>query len=160
MSVPENFKPGYRAQTGSHTFTAAEIVAFAKKFDRQRFHLDAKAAKASLFGGLCASGWHTTAVWMRKQRDHMAALAARQQAAGIAPVEYGPSPGFRNLRWLKPVFAGDTVTFFSQLQDRRPSASMPGWQVLSLFNGADNQKGERVLEFESAAFARLGPGQD
>jgi len=155
MSMPENFRPGFRAVTGSHRFTADEIVAFAKKFDRQPFHLDEGAAKASLFGGLCASGWHTAAMWMRKQRDHMAALTARQQAEGIIPVEYGPSPGFRNLRWPRPVFAGDEVTFFSEMADRRPSASMPGWHVLTLLNGGDNQDGEPVLRFQSAAFARL-----
>lgn len=140
---------GERTELGSFTFTADDIMAFASAFDPQRFHIDEAAAKASLFGGLCASGWHTGAVWMRL----MVAQRRRVQALmGAAMPKLGSSPGFRNLKWLKPVFAGDTITYTSTLIDKRASASRPDWGLVFHHNVGVNQRGETVFMFDGCVF--------
>ena len=154
--LPAVFQPGTHVELGSHEFTPDEIVRFASQFDPQPFHLDAKAAVGSVFGALCASGWHTASVWMRKMRDYQASEAAQAAKEGLPAVIAGPSPGFRNLKWLKPVYAGDTVSYFYETVSSRLSASKPGWYVVTGRNGGSNQKGELVLEFESTALLRVG----
>jgi acyl dehydratase len=140
---------GEETPLGSFTFMADDIIAFARAFDPQRFHIDEAAAKASLFGGLCASGWHTAAVWMRlmvAQRRHV------ERALGADAPRLGPSPGFRNLKWLKPVFAGDTIIYSSTITDKRPSASRPGWGLVFHRNTGVNQTGEPVFSFDGCVF--------
>jgi acyl dehydratase len=95
---------------GSHTFTKDEIITFARQFDPQPFHLDEAAGKASLFGGLCASGWHTAAIWIRHFVAYRQKIEQQIRDSGNVVARYGPSPGFRNLRWLKPIYPGDTIT--------------------------------------------------
>jgi acyl dehydratase len=73
----------------------------------------------------------------------------RARVAGERPAVLGPSPGFRDLRWLKPVYAGDTIRYHSTLTEKRPSASRPGWGLVFQHNTGDNQHGERVFEFRS-----------
>ena len=138
---------------GSHTFTAEEIKRFARKFDPQPFHLDEEAAKASIFGGLCASGWHTMAVWMRMMVDKRKQIAAEMTARGEPIPTLGPSPGFRDLRWLKPVYVGDTISYSSTVTDKRPSSSRPEWGVISVQTTGVNQNGEPVVSVVSTAFA-------
>lgn len=140
---------GARTELGSYRFTAADIIAFASAFDPQRFHLDEAAAKASLFGGLCASGWHTAAIWMKLMVAHRRRIEA---AMGAAAPKLGPSPGFRNLRWLKPVFAGDTITYSSTVIDKRASTSRPGWGLVFHRNEGVNQSGELVYSFDGCVF--------
>ncbi|MCB1384820.1 MAG: MaoC family dehydratase [Nitratireductor sp.] len=152
--MPDFMQPGWEGEIGRHTFAADEIIAFARKFDPQPFHLSEAAARESLFGALCASGWHTAAMWMRKHRDFSAIRVAARRAAGLAIPEYGPSPGFRNLAWLKPVFAGDTITYFNTTRQCRASASRPGWHVLTAGHRALNQHGETVLTFDSVVLIR------
>ncbi len=142
---------------GSHTFTADEIKAFAAAYDPQPFHLDEEAARASHFGGLCASGWHTCAIWMRLMIDAVDRARVDALARGLPVAERGPSPGFRDLRWLKPVYAGDTITYSATLIDKRVSASRPGWGLVTHRNAGVNQKGERVLEFTASAFLQRRP---
>lgn len=154
MKLPPSFTPGHRAEIGSHLFSEADIIAFASKYDPQVFHIDPQAAKASLFGGHCASGWHTAAMWMRKQRDHETRSAADWQASGGSPVEYGPSPGFRALKWLRPVHAGDTITYYTTTKECRPSGSRPGWLVTTTLNEGFNQRGEPVISFETSVLVR------
>ncbi len=140
---------GTRTELGSFTFTADDIVAFAQAFDPQRFHIDEAAAKASLFGGLCASGWHTGAVWMRLM------VANRRRVQGVmgdAMPRLGSSPGFRNLKWLKPVFAGDTISYASTMIEKRASASRPGWGLVFHHNTGINQRGETVFMFDGCVF--------
>ena len=144
---------GERTELGSHTFTAAEIKAFAQKFDPQRFHVDEAAAAASHFGRLCASGWHTAAVYMRlfvafEQRE---ADAAR--ARGETPARDGPSPGIRDLRWLKPVYVGDTISFAREITELRDETRRPGWGLMVARNTGTNQHGEPVFSFVGAKFA-------
>lgn len=142
-------------ELGSLVFTPQEIVAFARSFDPQPFHMDEEAAKKSSFGSLCASGWHTAAGWMAAMVSHR-----RRQEAMLAPAaapRLGPSPGFKNLRWLKPVYAGDRITYHSAVADKRPSVSRPDWGLFFHHNTGVNQKGETVLSFDGCVFIERKP---
>ena len=143
---------GEPIELGAHTFTAEEIKAFARCFDPQPFHLDEAAAERSSFGALCASGWHTMAVWMRMLVDYRQRKVAEMAARGEPIAEMGPSPGFRDLRWLKPVYAGDTISYASTVIDKRPSNSRPEWGVISVRTTGHNQRGEPVVSVISTAF--------
>jgi acyl dehydratase len=149
---------GRREELGSYTFTPDAIVAFAREFDPQPFHVDEAAGRASHFGGLVASGWHTAACWMRSLVAHRTRMNAILAEQGLPKPRFGPSPGFRNLRWLKPVRAGDTLAFASTLADKRASASRPGWGIAFSHNTAHNQRGELVFSFEGAVFWGRRPG--
>lgn len=141
---------------GEHRFTAEDIVAFASQFDPQPFHMDPDAAARSSFGALAASGWHTGAVWMRCLVERRDAAVREAAAAGIEPPRFGPSPGFTDLRWLRPVFAGDTIRYATTLVDKRASASRPGWGLTFNHNTGWNQHGAKVFEFSGSAFIGLG----
>ena len=157
MGFFEDLTIGETEELGSHSFTAEEIKAFAAAYDPQPFHLDEEAGRQSHFGGLCASGWHTAAVWMGLMIAHAKRFAAEAEAAGRPVPELGPSPGFRDLRWLRPVYAGDTITYSSTLVDKRPSSSRPRWGIVSHRNVGVNQKGEPVFEFVGTAFWERRP---
>lgn len=147
---------GETVTIGSHTFEADEIMAFARKYDPQPFHVDEVAARNSVLGGLCASGWHTAAMWMKYNlRTRQDAISTPWEGPGPRP-EFGPSPGFRNLKWLKPVYAGDTITFTKRTLDHRPLSSRPGWRLMSLMCEAFNASGAKVLEFESVVMLKTG----
>src|SRR5215470_15983585 len=123
MSFFEDIKVGHRREIGSFIFTAEGIKAFARRFDPQRFHLVEEEGCKSLFGGLAASGWHVGSVCMKllvadAQRQAREAAARDEKVAVL-----GPSPGFRELRWLKPVLAGDTISFASEVVSKRTSES-------------------------------------
>jgi len=144
----EDIEVGARRELGSYTFTAGEIKRFAAQFDPQPFHLDEEAAKRSHFGGLVASGWHTASVFMKLQSRLINQIGADVSKAG-------PSPGYRNLRWLKPVFAGDTLTYATEVVRKRELATRPQWGIVFSHITALNQRGELVYEFEaSVMFAR------
>jgi acyl dehydratase len=139
-----------RTELGSLTFSAEEIIAFAGPFDPQIFHLDAEIAKTTSFGGLCASGWHTACVWMQLmviERRRQAAVAGTRRTAQL-----GTSPGFRNLRWIKPVFAGDTISYATTIAEKRASASRPQWGLVFHNNTGTNQHGELVFSFDGCVF--------
>jgi acyl dehydratase len=154
MSLPPIFTVGHVEQLGSHVFTADEIMAFARKYDPQIFHLDEEAARKSVLGGLCASGWHTAAIGMRKQRDRTTQMLAELERDGLGKVEYGPSPGYKNLKWIRPVYAGDEIAYISETIECRASASRPGWHVMRCRNAGTNQKGQPVFAFESTVLVR------
>lgn len=156
MTLDAYFRIGETITLGSHTFEADEIKAFAAKYDPQRFHMDEEEARDSVFGKLCASGWHTAATWMKynlKRRED----AGEQpwEGPGARP-EFGPSPGFQNLKWLKPVYAGETVTFTRRALAHRALATRPGWRLLTIMCEAFDSTGDRVLEFESAVLVKAG----
>lgn len=137
---------------GRQTFAAEDIIAFARRYDPQPFHLDEAAGKASLFGGLAASGWHTGAGWMRTVVDFWNARAAE------APLpRRGPGFGLRELEWLSPVLAGDRLDYFGRVVEARPSASRPGWGIVTMRNYALNQYGTPVFAFTGAALWGLEP---
>ena len=145
---------GTRRELGSYTFTAERIKAFAAKYDPQAFHLDEEAGRKSLFGGLAASGWHTASAWMRAAVDS----GSRERAAdGDDALAGGPSPGFKNLRWPKPVLAGDTITFFTEVKSKRASATRPEWGLIFVLNTGENQRGELVFSFDGSAFVARRP---
>lgn len=152
MKFYEDLAVGDHADIGTHRFTADEIKTFARAFDPQPFHIDEEAAKHSHFGALCASGWHTAATWMRLMvhyRRHQAAVLA---ARGEPIPQLGPSPGFRDLKWLKPVYAGDTIAYATEVVEKRASISHPQWGLVGFLNSGTNQRGETVLSFISTAF--------
>ena len=153
--IPAFLKPGANTVIGSHRFDADEIIRFGKQFDPQRFHTDPKAARESLLGGLCASGWHTTSVWMRLQRESVDEHTVKLKAAGKSYPEFGPSPGMSGLKWFRAVFAGDTITYANTIREFRRSKSRPEWWILRNFSEGKNQHLEKVIEFESTVFVKL-----
>jgi acyl dehydratase len=152
MKFWDDIAVGERTELGRHTFTADGIKSFARRFDPQPFHLDEAAAARSHFGALCASGWHTASIWMRLMVEHTnredEAMRARSEPVAVL----GPSPGFRELKWLKPVYVDDTITYFTEVLDKRPSNSRPQWGLMSIRNSGVNQKGDMVISFISTAF--------
>ena len=154
MKFFEDIVIGERSELGSHTFTADDIKTFARRYDPQPFHLDEAAAARSHFGALCASGWHTAATWMRLMVEYQVREDAARRARGEAVATLGPSPGFRELKWIRPVYAGDTVKYSTEIIDKRASGSRPGWGIMSIHNTGVNQKGEPVISFISVAFVQ------
>lgn len=152
MRYFEDIVIGTRRELGTYMFTAERIKAFAGKYDPQPFHLDEEAGRMSLFGDLAASGWHTAAACMRCGVDSRARESAAAKARGDDVPAGGPSPGFKNLRWPKPVLAGDTVTYFSEVTSKRPSVSRPQWGLVFFLNTGINQRGELVFSFDGSGF--------
>jgi acyl dehydratase len=137
---------------GSQTFTADAIKRFALKYDPQPVHVDEAAAKASAAGGLCASGWHTASAMMRSLVDYFDAMEARARAAGEPYLNSGPSPGFDDLKWPHPVYAGDSITYTARVVAKRPSRSRPGWGLLSMTATGVNQDGKTVFSVTTHVF--------
>ncbi|WP_407946675.1 hotdog family protein [Pararhizobium mangrovi] len=152
MDLESWFASGRRLRLGSRHFDEAEILSFARKYDPQRF--DAEAARDTMFGGLCASGWHTTAAWMRANVDHWQARLAEARANGEAVPEFGPSPGFRELSWPRPVYAGETVTFHFAAIRSRALASRPGWHLMEHYGEGESEDGTLVMRFEGLFMVR------
>jgi acyl dehydratase len=148
----EDVELGKARELGSFTFTAEEIKRFARRYDPQPFHIDEEAAAKSHYGGLIASGWHVAAVWMKL-------TVASRSRSDPAP-RLGPSPGFRNMGWLKPVRAGDTLAFFSEPVDKKTSASRPQWGLVMMKNGARNQAGDLAFRFDGVVFWERRPSTD
>lgn len=149
MKFIDLYPTDVRLELGTIHFSAASIIRYAEKFDPQPFHLDAEAAKNSVFEGLCASGWQTSASWMKCFLNFWSKEAMRLVAQGIEPPKLGPSPGFRNLKWLRPVYAGDDVTYFTTMKASRALASRPGTYMNTTLNEGVNQHGDVVVTFES-----------
>ncbi len=152
MPYFDDMKVGERSELGSFTFTAELIKAFARQFDPQPFHLDEEAGRKSLFGGLCASGWHVGSVGMKLIVARNRRVVEEAAAKGEVEPAPGPSPGFRELKWLKPVLAGDTLSYSSEIVALRASVSKPEWGILQARNSACNQRGELVFTFLATAF--------
>jgi acyl dehydratase len=158
MKYLDDLAIGERFALGSYTFRAGEIKAFARRFDPQRFHVDEGEAERSHFGAVCASGLHTAVVWVRLKVEYRKRADETARARGEKVAAIGPAPGFRNLKWLKPVFADDTITYAAEVMDARPSNSRPGWGLLSMRGSGVNQRGEIVLTFDSTTFLERRPG--
>ena len=134
MEYFEDIRVGAVRETAGHTMTKDEIVAFASDFDPQPFHVDEAAAMAGPYGGVIASGWHTAAVMMRLIVDQ---FAGRVASAG--------SPGFDRLRWLKPVYPGDTLRVRSTCTEKTPSRSRPNLGICKFTTEVLNQNDEVVM---------------
>lgn len=134
----ESFDVGQIQNFGAYEVTEEEIIEFAEKYDPQFFHLDHEAAKQSLFGGLCASGWHTCSMTM-------AMMVANMDKNGRSL----GSPGIDNLRWLRPVYPGDVLSVQMEVMDTRPSKSRPNIGIVVSKVSVSNHKAEVVMEFTS-----------
>lgn len=134
----EDFEEGASIPLGSKNVTAAEIIDFASQFDAQPMHLDEAAGKASILGGLSASGWHTCCMFMRMMCD---AFLLDSTSQG--------SPGIDYVRWKRPVLAGDILTGSSTVTAKRESASRPGLGFVTCRHELRNQHGEVVAELQN-----------
>lgn len=157
MTFFEDMRVGDTYAIGRHTFTAPDIKGFATRFDPQLFHVDEEAGARSHFGGLCASGWHTAAMWMRLMTDHRRGMAEAARARGEPVAMIGPALGFRELKWLKPVYVGDTIEYSSEVIETRISNSRPSFGLMTIRATGRNQKSEIVLSFVSTAFVERRP---
>jgi acyl dehydratase len=159
MKFFEDIRVGEKVEIGCHAFTADSIKSFAARFDPQPFHLDEAAAARSHFGQLCASGWHTACVWMRLLIEQRRREDDAMRARGEPVAALGVSPGFRELQWLKPVYAGDTIAYATEVIETRPLTSRPGWGLVWSRNTGINQRGEPVISFIGGVFVecRLQP---
>ena len=133
----EDFPVGTVREFGCKTVSRDEVLAFASAFDPQPFHLDDAAAKASVFGGLSASGWHTCAMVMRMMCDGYLNDSTSQG-----------SPGIDNLRWLKPVRPGDTLRVRMTTLEARVSAKRPQIGLVRSAWAVFNQHDEQVMSME------------
>jgi acyl dehydratase len=152
MKFFEDISVGDVFEVGRHTFTTDAIKTFARRFDPQLFHVDEAAAARSHFGALCASGWHTAVAWMRLMVDYRRRLDEDMLARGEAVARIGPALGFRELKWLKPVYAGDTIDYKSEVIEMRPSNSRPHAGLMSFRSTGVNQNGVPVISFISTTF--------
>lgn len=132
MKYYEDLDVGLVSRFGAYDVTREEVIDFASKYDPQPFHLDDAAAAATYFGRLSASGWHTGAMAMAMMVQNMKA----NPQAGLG------SPGIDELRWIKPVYPGDTLRCETEILEKRRSASRPGMGIfksrLSVFNQHDD----------------------
>ena len=133
----EDFVEGQEIALGSRLVTEEEIIAFATQFDPQPFHVDHEAAAHSIFGKLAASGWHTCSMMMRLVVD---GILNDSSSLG--------SPGLDGIRWIKPVYAGDTLSVSYVTKELRPSSSKPDRGVIVSVWKATNQRGELVATVE------------
>jgi len=134
----EDFVEGASIDLGARHVTAREIIEFASEFDPQPMHLDEAAGKASILGGLSASGWHTCAMFMRLLCDGILLDSTSQGAPGI---DYA--------RWKKPVLAGDDLTATVRVLATRISRSRPSLGLVTMHSEMQNQHGESVFEVEN-----------
>lgn len=148
MRYWEDFKVGEVEQIGGKRVDKDEIIAFARQYDPQPFHIDEAAAKQSMYGGLIASGWHTCAMVMRMMCD---AYMLRSASVG--------SPGIDNLKWLKPVRPGDTINARRTTLETRESKSKPDIGIVNNLWEVFNQDGEMVMTMQGyGMFRRRNPG--
>jgi acyl dehydratase len=153
----EEIEPGESLDLGAFRFTAEAIVDFARQYDPQPFHLSEEAAQRSLFGHLAASGWQTAAVWMKLFVARMDAEASRRRADDLPAPRFGPSPGFENMKWIRPVLAGDTIAYRSHFVAKRSSASRPDWGIVTMRHEGLDPAGTLVFEFTGAIFVPMRP---
>ena len=143
----EDLVVGKEAYFGRYEVTREEVIDFARKYDPQPFHLSDEEAAKTHFGRLAASGWHTCAMTMAVIARHVVA----EEQAGLG------SPGVDELRWLKPVFPGDTLHVRSTIVETRPSRSKPQIGSFRSACTVSNQHGEPVLRFTSILLIRRRP---
>jgi acyl dehydratase len=138
MRTFEDFTVGQVLAHAPWTVTAEDIVAFARDFDPQPFHIDPNSLEAAMTGGLIASGWHVAAIFMRTLAD---AFLVDSTSMG--------SPGVDTLKWLKPVRPGDTLTARSTVLEVRPSQSRPDRGMVRFRHEVTNQNGETVMTLDN-----------
>jgi acyl dehydratase len=145
----EDFPVGHHMDFGGTPVSREAVIAFASQFDPQPFHVDDAAGARSLFGGLCASGWHTCAMAMRMMCD-----AYLLESASLG------SPGIDALRWLKPVYPGDTLRMSLDVVEARTMASRPQVGLVKSRWTLFNQHGDPVLTMEGWGMFGRRPAAD
>ena len=148
MIYLDDLELGAETIFGSYEVTREEVLDFARKYDPQPFHLSDEAAAKTHFGRLAASGWHTCAMVMAVIARHV----VKEEQAGLG------SPGIDELRWLKPVYPGDTLNVASRIVEIRPSRSKPEIGSFRSATTVTNQDGVPVLTFTSIVLMRRRPG--
>lgn len=146
MLYLEDFTPGRVLPLASCTLDAEAIVEFAIEFDPQPMHLDEEAGKASILGGLAASGWHTASLFMRMMYDGWLADSSSEG-----------SPGIEFMEWKKTVLAGDQLSGRSTVIEARPLRSRPGLGLVKFLHEVTNQNGEVVMRGENPIMFRTRP---
>jgi acyl dehydratase len=143
----EDYEPGTTHSYGPITVSEAEIVAFARQFDPQPFHVDPAAAAQTPYGGLIASGWHTCGLMMRLLADH---YLSRGGSLG--------SPGIDELRWPRPVRPGDQLWLRATVLESRRSQSKPDRGIVRTGIAMVNQSDETVLTLTAVNLIAVRPG--
>ena len=145
----EDFFDGQEIALGSVTVDRDEVLDFARRYDPQSFHVDEEAAARSIYGGIIASGWHTGAMMMRLLCD---GLFLRAASMG--------SPGLDQLRWVRPVRPGDTLTLTGKVLSAKASRSKPDRGSVDISYKVHNQHGELAMTFQAVTmFGRRVPGE-
>ncbi len=147
MQYFEDIEVGRTASFGSYAITREEVTAFAAKYDPQPFHLSDEAAAQTHFGRLSASGWHTCAMTMAMLVAHL----KENEQAGLG------SPGIDELKWIKPVYPGDTLRCESEVLEKRVSASRPEMGIFKSRMRVFNQDGVMVMTFVSNGLVATRP---
>jgi acyl dehydratase len=145
----DDYAPGTTFDCGSVSVDEAEIISFAKAFDPQALHVDPEAAARGPFGGLVASGWHTSALVMRQLVEHYLA-----DAASLG------SPGLDEIRWPYPVRPGDTLRVRATVVEARRSLSKPDRGIVRTMAEAVNQDNRPVMRATAINFFRVRPAPD
>lgn len=145
----EDVEVGETTEFGTHEVTREEVLEFARKFDPQPFHLSDEAAARTHFGRLAASGWHTGSMAMRVIVNKLTEL----QWAGLG------SPGIDELRWLKPVYPGDTIKVTGTVVDKKKSQSKPHIGTFWTDTVVTNQHDEPVMRYTSIVLMQRRPGE-
>lgn len=146
----EDLEVGKETDFGSYQVTREEVLEFAGKYDPQPFHLSDEEAAKTHFGRLAASGWHTAAMVM----SVIARKVVGEKQAGLG------SPGIDELRWLKPVYPGDTLRVRGKILDKRESQSKPHIGIFRTATTVTNQNDEPVMTFTSIVLIRRRPTDD
>jgi acyl dehydratase len=140
----EDFLPDRSFELAEKHVTAEEIVEFASEFDPQPMHLSQEAGRASILGGLSASGWHTGSMFMRMMFDGWLSASASEG-----------SPGIEFMEWKKPVLAGDTLSGRSTVIEARVLRSRPGIGLVKFLHQVENQRSDVVMRGENPIMFRL-----
>ena len=139
----EDLNIGKKILIGPISVSEKEIIEFAKKFDPQPFHIDVEKAKESLFGNLCASGWHTCSLYMRMLYD---GLLINLASLG--------SPGMNEIRWIKPLFPNETINGVLTIISKTPSKSKPSIGTMVIDSKVFNSKKELIMTMQSISIVK------
>jgi acyl dehydratase len=150
MRYFEDLEVGAETRFGSYEVTREEVLEFARKYDPQPFHLSDEEAAKTHFGRIAASGWHTCAMTMAV----LARYAVKHEQAGLG------SPGVDELRWLKPVYPGDTLHVSGKLVEKTPSRSKPFMGSYRTLTTVTNQDEVPVMTFTSIVLVRRRPEEE
>jgi len=139
----EDFSPGEVTEFGDYLITEEEILEYARRYDPQPFHVDREAAAESMFGGLIASGWMTGSIMMRLLVEHF-----------ISPISGMGSPGVDEVRWPKPVRAGDRLRVRITTIEAKRSQSKPDRGIIQVQQEMINQHGDTVMSLRGTSFLK------